>query len=122
MTRPRGTDRNLDDPQKAVRLSRALEVLRGEAAWRERDRNSATLVKGTGLRVVLVALHAGAAIKEHSAEGPITVQVLQGRLDFAAGGETHALAAGDLLTLGAGIPHAVHAPEEAAFLLTIAGA
>ena len=50
MTRTRAGDRHVDDPRKAVRLSRALESLRSEAAWKERDRNSATLVKGAAMR------------------------------------------------------------------------
>ena len=82
-------------------------------------RNARTLLKDGALRVTLITLAAGGAIAEHHATGPITVQVLEGALRFSAAGEDHALAAGDLLCLGAGIHHAVASDGGAAFLLTI---
>ena len=85
-------------------------------------RSARTLVKEGPLRVTLVALGPGGALKEHQAEGPITVHVLSGKIRFRAGEDEWALEAGDLLSLGAGVPHAVESAAGGEFLLTMATA
>jgi quercetin dioxygenase-like cupin family protein len=82
-------------------------------------RNARTLIKAGPLRVTLVALAAGGEIAEHHADGPITVQPLQGRIRFAVADAVHELAPGQLLSLAPGIRHAVSAAEPATFLLTV---
>jgi quercetin dioxygenase-like cupin family protein len=62
----------------------------------------------------------GSILKEHHADGTISVQVLKGSMRFTAQGESHSLQANHVLTLGASIKHEVEALEESAFLLTIA--
>lgn len=52
--------------------------------------------------------------------GPITVQVIEGRIRFSAESQTVTLTEGHMLSLQAGLPHAVEASEESAFLLTVA--
>jgi quercetin dioxygenase-like cupin family protein len=78
-----------------------------------------TLVKDADLRVVLVALAAGARLAEHHAPGRITIQTLSGRLIVRAAGAACELPAGQLLTLARAVPHDVEAREASAFLLTI---
>lgn len=80
---------------------------------------SKTLVKKEDLRAVLITMEPGAAIKEHHADGSITLQVLRGEIRFRAQGQEHALKAGQMLTLGRSIKHAVESVGESAFLLTI---
>jgi quercetin dioxygenase-like cupin family protein len=93
--------------------------LKGEASWHTGARNAMTLYKGPGLRIVLIAVHANTTIPSHRADGPISVQVLEGVLTFRAEAHAVTLRAGQLLTLSAGIPHVVEAEEESAFLLTM---
>jgi quercetin dioxygenase-like cupin family protein len=81
--------------------------------------SSKMLYKNADFRVVLIALDAGAHMDEHHADGTISVQVLDGVIEFSTQGKTHTLSAGNLLTLGASIPHSITAAEEAVFLLTI---
>lgn len=93
--------------------------------WEEADltgsgRAGTTLVKTSDLRVVLQVLRIGAALAEHKAPGPITVQVLSGEIRFETGGEIIYMEAGDLLALPARQAHSVEAVRDAAFLLTIA--
>ena len=83
-------------------------------------RSARTLVKEGPLRVTLVALAAGGILAEHRADGPITVHVLAGRLRFRAGQDEWALEPGDLLSLGAGVPHSVESASGSEFLLTVA--
>jgi quercetin dioxygenase-like cupin family protein len=59
-------------------------------------------------------------LKEHHADGTISVQVLKGSICFTAQGDDHGLQVNGVLTLGPSIKHKVEALEESAFLLTIA--
>jgi len=79
-----------------------------------------TLFKKHDFRVVLITMEHGAHIKEHHADGTISVQVLKGKIRMNVGGKPHELATGNLFTLGASIRHDVEALDDAAFLLTIA--
>ncbi|MES1258732.1 MAG: cupin domain-containing protein [Acidobacteriota bacterium] len=82
--------------------------------------HSRTLVKKDDLRVVLFSMEPGATLREHQAEGPITVHVLQGEIRFRAQDQDHRLRTGQILTLGRRIQHAVESVENSTFLLTIA--
>ena len=95
--------------------------LKREATWQTANRNAVTLLKTQGMRVVLVVMHAGTVIPTHRAEGPIAVQALEGHLRFRTDSHDEALGQGVLLTLHPGIPHALEAIDECAYLLTIAG-
>jgi len=79
-----------------------------------------TLFKKSDIRLVLISMEAGSQMKEHHADGTLSVQVLKGTIRFTAQGSAHDLKSGNLLTLGASIKHEVQALEESAFLLTIA--
>ena len=112
--------RPLDAPLLVFDLPALLAQVRQEPAYRTSDRNSLTVFKTDGMRIVLLALHAGAELKTHTAPGIISVQVLEGRLMFRTAEQSTELAQGQLLTLHAGIPHSVTAVTEAVFLLTLA--
>jgi quercetin dioxygenase-like cupin family protein len=114
------TERPLDAPLLTFDLPALLTHIKGEDAWRTGSRNAMTLLKGQRLRVVLVAMHAGTVIPSHRADGPISLQVIEGALTCSADAQTVMLRPGQLLTLHAGMPHAVEAIEESVFLLTLA--
>jgi quercetin dioxygenase-like cupin family protein len=78
------------------------------------------LFKKSDFRMVLIMMDKGAVLKEHHADGTISVQVLKGSVDFRVHGETHSLPTNGILTLGASIKHEVEAREDSAILLTIA--
>ena len=113
------TARPLDAPLLTFDMAPLVAQIKGEEAWRTGARNAMTLYKGPGLRIVLIAMHANTTIPSHHADGPISVQVLEGVLTFRTEAQAVTLRAGQLLTLSAGIPHVVEAAEESAFLLTM---
>lgn len=82
-------------------------------------RRAETLVKTEGLRVVLVTMRTGIALHEHTAPGPITIHALRGRFVVSFGDEERELGPGDIVSLSAGVWHAVKTLAEGAFLLTI---
>jgi quercetin dioxygenase-like cupin family protein len=73
-----------------------------------------TLFKKSDLRIVLISMEKTAMIKDHHADGTISVQVR-----FTVQGSTHDLSPGNVLALGASIKHQVEALEDSAFLLTV---
>lgn len=122
MTRSRPhvtTERQLDAELLAFDLPGLLAQIRTEEAWRRESHSAMTLVKSHGLRVVLVAMHAGARLAPHHAEGSITVQPLDGALAVNTETQKVTLRPGQLLMLHSGVYHAVEAVEECAFLLTL---
>jgi quercetin dioxygenase-like cupin family protein len=105
-----------------ARFDIAAEIarLKEEPAWRSGSRNAITLTKEHGLRVVLTVLHQGTWLHEHQASGPLTIQVLSGRLGVRAAGQSLTVAPGDVVALDRAVGHEVQAIEETAFLLTLA--
>lgn len=83
------------------------------------NEKSTTLLKTQRLEAIRVVMHAGKQIDSHQAPGEITVQCLEGAVDFTALGKTQTLRAGDLVYLPAQEPHSVKCVEDASFLLTI---
>ena len=81
--------------------------------------NARTLFKKHDFRVVLMTMDAAAHIKEHHADGTISIQILKGHIRVTIQDKPHNLRAGSLFTLAASIRHQVEAVEESAFLLTI---
>jgi quercetin dioxygenase-like cupin family protein len=80
---------------------------------------SKTLFKKHDLRVVLISMQNDARMKEHHADGTLSLHVLKGQIRVSVNGKPHDLAAGTLFTLGASIRHDVEARSDSVFLLTI---
>jgi quercetin dioxygenase-like cupin family protein len=117
--RPKG-DRPLDAPLVTMDLNHFVEHVRNESTWKDSDRNSITVFKSEKIRIVLIGLHKGAELKTHTANGPITVQVLEGNIKFQTELKIVELQNRQMLTLKENIPHSVLALEETFFLLTMA--
>ena len=80
---------------------------------------SKLLVKADDFRVLLIAMDVGATMKEHHADGTITIHVLQGRLRWGVKEKSQDLKSGQILTLAPGIQHDIEARDDSAFLVTI---
>ena len=101
-----------------VSLAQEMRVVRQELE-KATTRVARTLIKDGPVRAVLIGVRPGGALAEHKAEGPITIQVLEGSLELEAEGKRTPLGVGMLLHLRGGVPHAVRSAEGAFFLLTI---
>lgn len=80
---------------------------------------SKLLLKADDLRLVLIAMETGARMKEHHADGTVSIHALEGTLCIRVQAQAQDLHAGQILTLAPGIKHDVEAHEASAFLLTI---
>jgi quercetin dioxygenase-like cupin family protein len=82
-------------------------------------RTARTLVKEGPLRLVLVAMTAGAELPRHRADGPVTIQVLEGDVCVTIVAREYPLAVGDVLVLTAEVEHAARSTTGALLLLTV---
>ena len=80
---------------------------------------SFALFKSAQLEVMRVVLPAGKAFPPHRVAGEITVQCLEGRIDFSVDGAAQELRAGQLLHLEGGVLHGLVGIEDSSALVTI---
>jgi len=118
-TRRRPHTPSMSSPFLEFDLTSEVDRLHRESTWNT-GQNARTLIKYDDLRVVLMALKAGARIPEHKANGRISVQVLSGHVRLNALGRAFNLLPGSLVALDERAPHDLEALEESAILLTIA--
>lgn len=110
----------LAKPRLRFNMSEQIRQLHQQESWRRgTGRSSKTLVKYPDLRLVLVAMKSNTIMREHRAEGRISIHTLVGHVRVKLENEVVELSAGELLALDCGIPHDVEATRESAFLLTI---
>ncbi|MDN3655333.1 cupin domain-containing protein [Ferruginibacter paludis] len=119
-TPQRKQDHLLDAVLVSINIAAFTDQLKQEQPWKESDRNSITVFKTDGMRIVLIGLHAGAEMAKHTAGGYISVQVLEGQIKFTTDDKSLELSKGQMLALHPGIPHSVLAVQETIFLLTLA--
>ena len=93
-----------------------MNLVRQEPEWVSGKRNSVTVVKTSNLSVVLTAIKKGATLCGHEVDGPVTVQVLSGAIQFGVLGESRSLAAGTVIALDKGIPHDIQALQDSELL------
>ena len=111
--------RIIDASLVTINLRSFTQQIKAEKAWEESDRNAITVFKTDGMRIVLIALHKDAEMKKHTAEGMISLQVLEGQMLFTTEQQSVELGKGQMLALHENVPHSVLAKEETIFLLTL---
>jgi quercetin dioxygenase-like cupin family protein len=100
------------DQESAAIVEAAKEADAGRAAK--------TLVKEGPLRLTIMGFSAGASLREHKAEGPLSIEVRSGLIRLSALGASYAMTTGDILVLDKAVPHSLVAESDAALLLSIA--
>lgn len=78
-----------------------------------------TLYKSNRLEVFQMVLLANKAMPEHQVTGEITVQCIEGSIEFTTAGTGQLMRAGDLVCLAGGVVHALKAVEDSSVLVTI---
>jgi len=116
--RPEG-ERMLNARLVEIDLNKFIAELKQETTWADSDHNSITVFKSDTTTIVLIGMHKNAELKEHKAIGNITVQILDGEINFFAEQQTLSLVKGQMITLEANISHSVTALKESFFLLTL---
>jgi quercetin dioxygenase-like cupin family protein len=111
-------DGNMIDKIAQFDLAREIADAEQKKPW-PAGLYSKTLFKKHDLRVVLISMQSDARMKEHHADGTLSLHVLRGQIRVSVNGKPHDLPTGTLFTLGASIRHDVEAKSDSVFLLTI---
>src|SRR5579872_2723909 len=73
----------LAEPLLQIDFERELQQLRQEDSWqRETGRSSKTLAKYPDFRIVLILMKSGTRMRQHKAEGRISIQQLKGKISI----------------------------------------
>lgn len=90
-----------------------------KAAASSSGRAAKTLVKNGPLRVTLVATRKGTMTRRHHVAGPVTVQILRGRVRITTPRGREDLRVGSIMTMSAGVQHSHTALSDSVLLLTL---
>lgn len=115
--RPHGHESH-DTPGK-VELSELAEALLADLPNHTAGRAAKTILSGTVMRAVVVALKDGVEMSEHDSPPAATLYLIKGRVTLRAGEREWSVDPGQLIP----IPpqrHSVEAQADSAFLLTVA--
>ncbi|WP_445666057.1 cupin domain-containing protein [Fodinibius sp. AD559] len=77
------------------------------------------LMKTKDMEAIRMVLPKEKDITEHSVDGQISVQCLEGKTEFSVEGEKHVLTSGDWLYLKRNQPHSLRAIRDSILLVTI---
>jgi quercetin dioxygenase-like cupin family protein len=95
------------------------EMMIDRSLVKHHGRSARTLIKEGPLRVTVIALAVNGILPAHSTTGPISIQLLEGDITFAAAGREYPLAPRDLLVIAGGVEHSARSAGGGAFLLTV---
>jgi len=118
---PQRPAKDFGSPVDLLDLAAEGKALMGEAGENASHRAAKTLSKSGPLNVILMAVKSGTDIRDHSVHGAAVVQLLKGQAHFELGDTSVDVAAGNAITLAAGVEHRLSVPEDALLLLVIAG-
>jgi quercetin dioxygenase-like cupin family protein len=112
-------DERFAAPAQAFDLNAAVEALACEATANKQGHRQKTLYRHGQSSLALFLFEPGSELREHRTNGTVFIQILQGRLAVHVGDQRHDLAAGNVLVLSPGVPHALHAEQRTQMLLTV---
>ncbi len=100
-----------------IDLAEAAQELK--AMLGEQDRRGVTLVRQSGLSVVLLHMRSGTSLDEHAAPGPAIVSILDGHVEVILNDESFDAPKGRMVAFDAAVRHSVRALEDSTLMLTI---
>jgi quercetin dioxygenase-like cupin family protein len=99
------------EPSEVVNLDTITEEVGAAGSY--------SLTKNDAFQAILMRLPKGKLIDEHSVDGPLIVQCLEGAVEFPVDGSMRTLSTGDWMYLPGGTPHAVEVLVDTRLLVTI---
>ena len=117
VNRPLG-DRVIDAPIVVIDLEKYSQQLTDEDAWKKNGRNGITVLKTSGLTMVLVWLHNNTELIDNNIDGHITIQVIEGAVECIIETGTVQLKKQQIISIHPGIVHSIRAVEKSLLLIT----
>lgn len=100
-------------------LSAEADRLRAESQGARDGHRQITLFRAEGVSIMLFDFDAGGFLKDHAADGYVTVHVLSGDIRMTTATEDYPMTAGSLLVLKPGVTHDLRAETVSRVLLTV---
>jgi hypothetical protein len=122
VTRPREKSvkaRAINSPVLSVNIDEEIARLKKEPEWTSGREDGIALVKYPRMRVVLVALRKGQAMRQRKVEGPLSIYVVSGKIIVATEKGDLGVQAKGLFTMRQRFLKEVHAMADSVFLLTL---
>lgn len=116
--RPEG-NRLVDAALVEMDLSAFIGQIKAETTWVDSNHNSITIFKTDSMRIVLMGLHENAEVKPHTENGVISIQVLEGKVNFVTDKQTVTIEKGKIIALHDNMLHSLQALSESFLLLTL---
>lgn len=119
--RPDG-ERIIDDTVVTVSIPDYTVRILKEESWKNNDRNAITLFKTEALTITLIAMHRHAVMEPGNVDGTgvISVQVIQGAVQFSTSGRTDLIEKGRIVIIHEHVAFSIAAIEEETLcLLTV---
>ena len=116
INRPEGS-RILDAPFVFMDLAKYSQQLKHEEAWQKNDRNSITIFKTREFTMVLCWLREEALIMDNLVGGHVTIQVIEGTIDFSVETSTTEMTQKQMITIHPGIMHTIRAVSNSLILI-----
>lgn len=104
---------------QVVSLATTAAQLRAEAHASVAGHRQIAVFRHGPVTMLQFVFEANGLLKEHQADGVVTIHALSGRLLVIAEEEPHALGPGELVALAPGVLHSVRAIEPSEMLLTV---
>jgi hypothetical protein len=96
-----------------------IDNLKHSHEWENGELNSIIIIRRPEKQIVLTALHEGTEIDSYQSKDSITIQVIEGKLEFRTRKEFVILDKDKLLTLHENVTYSIISTEETVFLLTV---
>jgi quercetin dioxygenase-like cupin family protein len=109
----------LAGPVQRIDLREAATRLRAEPHAAVAGHRQVALVRRGPVSLILFLFEPGSVLREHRADGEVTIHVLSGVLEVTAAGEASRVEAGQVVSLAPGQAHSVLALEATEMLLTV---
>jgi len=93
--------------------------IRAESTYLSGGHGAHTVLRENDLRVVVVAMKAGAVLPEHQARATGLLHVVTGRIRLGFAERSVELSSGQLVAIEGAARHSVEALEESSFVLTL---
>lgn len=103
---------------KNIETAKILE-LKNLVNYQDGQVVSKTLVQNANINITLFAFDKEEEISTHSSHGDAMVYIIDGKAEITVGEEKFLLTAGETIVMPSEIPHAVYAPEQMKFMLTV---
>jgi mannose-6-phosphate isomerase-like protein (cupin superfamily) len=116
VNRPEG-NRILDAPFVFMDLAKYSRQLKNEEGWHKHDRNSITIYKTKEFTMTLCWLREEALIMDNLVGGHVTIQVIEGSIDFTVEGSTTELTQKQMITIHPFIMHTIRAVSNSLLLM-----